>query len=175
MMPLVLYLLYSDDLKKQSDNVIQQLKGAGNAIDFANDFLSIFSGIAELKAENEQLRKDQLANTLDIKAAIEELKTQSIQFQQNQIISLQEIKDAVNEIKNHSDPKIFADNLFTTMKEMNGQGMEKAQEFFDKQIKAANDISASVSELHNKISVVDRLTEKIAELERVVLSQRKLK
>jgi uncharacterized membrane-anchored protein YjiN (DUF445 family) len=154
MMPLLFYLLYSNDLKGQSDRIIQETKSHGGANILPDDV------VASINSNSEALKLN-------------------AQLQQNESKDIQEIKQLLGELKNDSDPKKFADTMFATMKELEPKGFEKSQEFFDSQIKAANDISAAVSTLHQKLDFIDKLEsidkliDKVTELEKIVLSQKR--
>ncbi len=73
-MPLVGFLLQSDDLKKQSDRIVQEIKLSNDAQKFADQLTTTISNSDLVKA-NLQFQKEQQKIIHGIKASVDNLQT----------------------------------------------------------------------------------------------------
>lgn len=74
MMPLIIFLLQSEDLKKQSDRIIQAVQESNDAKKFMEEFLSSVSNTEAFKA-NMESSKIFLESIHELKGSVDELKT----------------------------------------------------------------------------------------------------
>ncbi len=72
MMPLFGFILQSEDLKKQSEKIIQEVRVSNDAKKFADEFISNISNSEIIKA-NLKFQEEQRQILLDIKASVNSL------------------------------------------------------------------------------------------------------